>query len=49
MTSPTEIIRRYWQFPWSFTANGDLHIRKPHRTIINKEADYAPKSQRVTG
>jgi len=46
--TPTEIVRRYWRYRWRFTSNGDLQIIAPHKTIIIKEADYVPKSQRVT-
>jgi hypothetical protein len=48
MIAPSEIIRRYWRYRWFWPLNGDLHIITPDRTIIIKEADYVPKSQRVT-
>jgi hypothetical protein len=46
--SPNTIVDRYWRYPWTFKVNGDLYIQHPTKTIVIKEADYVPKSQRKT-
>jgi hypothetical protein len=49
MPSPNTIVDRYWRCPWTFKANGDLHVHHKDKTIIIEEASYVPKEQRVKG
>lgn len=46
--SPETIVKRYWSHPWTFKANGDLHIHHPAKRIVFKQVDYLPKAQRGT-
>lgn len=49
MPSPNTIVDRYWRCPWTFKANGDLHVHHKDKVIIIEEASYVPKEQRVKG